>query len=152
MHEVRTEIKQYITINYNLAARYGLKLFAYEGGPHLVSSIMPADKEPQVTALFHAVNRHPRMREVYLDYLNMWQESGGELFNHFTDVSRYTKHGSWGALEYQNQDLTTAPKYLALMDLIDKNQAITVSSSGLRKVPDQSSHNLWKCLVQKLTM
>jgi len=80
-----------------LAKQYGLKLFAYEGGAGLQSSRMPADKEPLVTALFHAVNRNPRMKGVYLEYLNMWKASGGELFNQFVDVSRY-KYGSWGAL------------------------------------------------------
>lgn len=48
--------------------QYGLKLFAYEGGAGLESSRMPADKETQITALFQAVNRNPRMREVYLKY------------------------------------------------------------------------------------
>lgn len=121
LHEIRTDMKQNITANYNLTHQHGLKLFAYEGGSHLVSAAMPADKEPQVTALFHSVNRHPKMRTVYLEYLNMWKKSGGGLFNQFADVSRYTKYGSWGALEYQNQKPTTAPKYQGLMEFINKN-------------------------------
>ncbi len=121
LNEIRTELKQDVTDNYNLTKRYGLKLFAYEGGTSLESSRMPADKEPKVTALFHAVNRNPRIKGVYLEYLNMWKASGGELFNQFVDVSRWDKYGSWGALEYQNQELSKAPKYQGLMDFIAKN-------------------------------
>ena len=117
-NEIRTEIKQYITSNYKLANKYGLKLFAYEGGLGLDSSRMPADKEPQVTALFNSVNRNPRLRSLYVEYLNIWKESGGGLFNQFVDVSQFSKNGNWGALEYQDQDPSTAPKYLGLMDFI----------------------------------
>lgn len=121
LNKIRTDMKQYVTTNSKLAKQYGLKLFAYEGGAGLQSSRMPADKESKVTALFQAVNRNPRMKEVYLEYLNMWKASGGALFNQFVDVSRWDKYGSWGALEYQNQELSKAPKYQGLMDFIAKN-------------------------------
>jgi hypothetical protein len=42
--------------------------------------------------------------------------AGGDVFVHYTDVSPFTKYGDWGALEYQDQDPDTAPKYQALMD------------------------------------
>ena len=121
LNQISNGMQQYVTNNYEQANKYGLKLFAYEGGSGLISSSMPADKEPQVTALFEAVNRNPRMRNVYVNYLNMWKASGGTLFNHFVDVGAYSKYGSWGALEYQNQDPNTAPKYLGLMDFIAQN-------------------------------
>ncbi|MFP5354942.1 MAG: hypothetical protein ACLGIK_07260, partial [Gemmatimonadota bacterium] len=35
---------------------------------------------------------------------------------HFNDVYVPQKWGSWGALEYQDQDPATAPKYQALVD------------------------------------
>ena len=140
--EIPTDLKQGITNNYTLATKYGLKLFAYEGGGHLESSRMPADKEARVTALFHAVNRNPRMRKVYLDYLSMWKSSGGQLFNQFYDVGRYDKYGSWGALEYQNQDPSTAPKYLGLMDFIAQNQTVAVNPSWLRQVSALISNSL----------
>ena len=118
LNRINGGLKQNIIDNYNLTQRFGLKLIAYEGGLGLESSRMPADKEPQVTALFLAVNRHPRMREAYLKYLNMWKASGGGLFMHYYDVGLFTKYGSWGALEYQNQNPSTAPKYLGIMDFI----------------------------------
>ena len=124
LNHLRNGMKQYVKNNYNQAEQYGLKFFAYEGGAGLVSSSMPADKEPQVTALFEAVNRNPRMKDVYVEYLNMWKASGGRLFNQFVDVGAYSKFGSWGALEYQNQDPNTAPKYLGLMDFIAPHLAV----------------------------
>jgi len=64
LNKIRTDMKQYVTTNSKLAKQYGLKLFAYEGGAGLQSSRMPADKEPLVTALFHAVNRNPHERYI----------------------------------------------------------------------------------------
>ena len=124
LNQIDNGIKQYVTDNYTQANQYGLKLFAYEGGAGLESSGMPADKEPQVTALFEAVNRNPRMRDVYAKYLNMWQASGGKLLNQFVDVSKFSKYGSWGALEYQDQDPNTSPKYLGLMDFIARKPSV----------------------------
>ena len=40
-----------------------------------------------------------RAASLYLDYLQGWKDAGGQLFVHFTDVSRYDKWGDWGALE-----------------------------------------------------
>ena len=134
LNDIRTDTKQYLTENYNFTKRYNLKLFAYEGGAGLESSRMPADKEPQVTALFQAVNRNPRMREVYLEYLDTWKQSGGALFNQFANVGPCSKYGCWGALEYQNQEPSTAPKYLGLMDFIDKNLAGSGNSPGCDRV------------------
>jgi hypothetical protein len=36
-------------------------------------------------------------------------------------VTAPSKWGFWGALEYQNQDINTAPKYLGLTDFIRAN-------------------------------
>ena len=36
------------------------------------------------------------------------------MFMHYADIGSYTKYGSFGTYEYQDQDLTTSPKYQAL--------------------------------------
>lgn len=115
---LRSEVKSKIAQNAALAQKHGLKLVAYEGGTHLTSGQMPAEKEPQITALYTGVNRHPRMRELYREYLATWQAAGGGLFNQFSSISAYSKWGSWGMLEYQDQDPKTAPKYQGLLDFI----------------------------------
>ena len=71
--------------------------------------------------LFEAANRSPRMQDLYSEYLNNWKNAGGDLFLHYTDVSGYTKYGSFGSLESQDQDSVTAPKYRALMNFAEQN-------------------------------
>ncbi len=121
LREIPTEIKAMLDGNAVVAKRFEVALVAYEGGAHLTSYQFPDDKLAKMTTLFTAVNRSPRMREVYQAYLNQWQQSGGELFNQFNDVAAPSKWGFWGALEYQNQDINSAPKYLGLTDFIRAN-------------------------------
>ncbi|NJP08708.1 MAG: hypothetical protein HC866_03860 [Leptolyngbyaceae cyanobacterium RU_5_1] len=121
MADIPNEVKTMVEKNANVATKqFGLNMVAYEGGPHLTSHKF-GDKEPQVTKLYTEVNRHPGMRQVYKAYLDQWKASGGKLFNQFNDVYPPSKWGNWGALEYQNQDINTAPKYLGLMDFINAN-------------------------------
>lgn len=107
--------------NVKVAKRFGLPLYAYEGGPHLTAYQFPDDKIEPITKLFAQANRHPKMRDVYRAYLNLWKQSGGSLFNQFVDVAQPSKWGFWGAMEYQNQDLKQAPKYQGLLDFINAN-------------------------------
>lgn len=123
--EIPTEIKQMFDSNYAVATKhYGLDLLAYEGGSHLTSYQFLGAQQAQMHDLFLAVNQSPRMRDLYKAYLDQWQQSGGILFNQFVDVNASTKWGYWGALEYQNQDINTAPKYLGLMDFIQAQSQV----------------------------
>ena len=103
-----------------LADTYGLSLVAYEGGQHMVGS-GGAKENGALNNLFHAFNRDPRIKQLYLDYLGLWKQSGGQLFVHFTDVSTWNKFGSWGALEYVAQPRSAAPKFDALQTFIEHN-------------------------------
>jgi len=121
LQSIRTDTKKAITDSHSVTQRFGIDLIAYEGGPHLTSYQMPANLEPQLTQLFNNANRSPRMRDVYREYLETWSQAGGGLFNQFNSVSSYNKYGQWGALEYQNQDINTAPKYLGILDFINSD-------------------------------
>jgi len=122
LKEMPTEIKTMFDKSASTAKRFGLDLVSYEGGAHLTSYQFPDDKVARMTDLFTEVNRNPRMRDVYKAYLDQWQaSSGGGDFNQFNDVTGSSKWGFWGALEYQNQNPSTAPKYLGLMDFINAN-------------------------------
>ena len=105
-----------------LAGKYGLRLLAYEGGQHMVGVGASQDNRA-LNALFDAFNRDPRMKQLYLDYLALWKRERGELFVHFNDVSRYTKSGRWGALEYVAQPRAESPKFDGLMTFIEQNPA-----------------------------
>ena len=57
------------------------------------------------------------MYDLYTKLLQAWKKAGGTLFTHYLDRGVPTKCGSWGALEYVEQN--GSPKYNALMDFID---------------------------------
>ena len=50
------------------------------------------------------------------------QDAGGRRrVVHFNDVSRYTKWGRWGALEYVAQPRPDSPKFDAIQTFIEQN-------------------------------
>ena len=121
-NEITTTIKGWMDSQHAAISSRGLSMITYEGGQHLVG-VGPNQNIKQLTDLFISANRHPRMQNLYSIYLNQWKAAGGELFVNFTSVSLPSKGGSFGALEYQDQDPATAPKYQALMDFIAANPA-----------------------------
>ena len=102
-----------------VAEGFGLRLVAYEGGQHY-SAVEGVENDETINVLYDAINRHPRMKIVYLRYLEAWQRSGGELFLHYTNVSAYSKWGRWGLKEYLDQPRSKAPKFDAVMQFIDQ--------------------------------
>ncbi len=107
--------RQQMQANAAVAKRYGVSLVAYEGGQSM-AGIGAAQNDPVLAALFITANRSPRMYSLYMQYLANWVAAGGDVFVHFTDVTGYTKFGNYGALEYQNQEAASAPKFKALLD------------------------------------
>jgi hypothetical protein len=103
-----------------VAKKYALRLLAYEGGQHM-AGVAGAEGNAALNKLFDSFNRDPRIKQLYLDYLAIWKREGGELFVHFNDVSRYTKWGRWGALEYVAQPRVESPKFDALQTFIEQN-------------------------------
>jgi RTX calcium-binding nonapeptide repeat (4 copies) len=78
---------------------HGLDLIAYEGGTHVVGEGSLQDNT-QLTAFFNQLNYDPRMAAVYQRLLQGWKNAGGTVFNHFNDVGKPSKYGSWGALRW----------------------------------------------------
>ena len=97
------------------AEKKGLRLIAYEGGQHLVERAVKQNHAGW-TALFHAANRHPGMTSLYRRYLVEWRRQGGGLFTLFSFVSKPSKWGSWGVLEWQDQPDESAPKWKAALE------------------------------------
>jgi hypothetical protein len=115
---IRGGVKTAMTRNAALAARYGLKLKAYESGAGDSSSYFPADKIDAMTALFVSAHGNPRMRDVYLEYYGQWAAAGGDTMNQYSDVGGWSKWGLWGSLQYVTQDPAASPKYQGLLDFI----------------------------------
>jgi hypothetical protein len=102
-----------------IAAKYKLELVAYEGGESF-AGIAGTENNEKLNKLFDAVGRDPRIKEIYVEYLNGWKQNGGKLFVHFTDVFTPGKFGRWGALEYLEQPRAQAPKYDGLVTFVEK--------------------------------
>jgi hypothetical protein len=80
-----------------VAAKYGLPMWAYEGGQHLVP---PAgDSDAALASLLIAANRDPRMQGAYEQMIANWQTSGGQVFTYFNHAAVPSKSGSWGLKE-----------------------------------------------------
>jgi hypothetical protein len=102
------------------AKQRGLRLIAYEGGQHLVGH-GGAENNKALEQLFHAANRHPQMKQLYLKYLAGWKQSGGTMMAIFSSTGKYSKWGSWGLMEYHGQPVAEAPKYQAVLEFLEKN-------------------------------
>jgi len=113
-----TEVHPWIQGHRTAATARGLQLVSYEGGQHLVG-IFGVENNDTITALFTGANRDARMGAAYTTYLNQWEADGGELFMHFSASSSYSKFGSWGAVEFLDQQ--NMPKQNALIGFIDAN-------------------------------
>ena len=107
-----TETLQWIQSNKKVADQYGLKLVAYEAGQHLVG-VAGAENNEQMTNLFLKANADARMGELYAQYLATWANNGGDLICHFNSVGLWSKWGSWGLLQYHNEQ---TPKFKAVID------------------------------------
>lgn len=105
------------------ADAHGLRLIAYEAGQHLVGH-GGVENNQTVTNLFQAANRHARMKQLYLDYLRRWDNLGGSMMAMFSSMGLYSKWGSWGLLEWQDQAIVAAPKYDAVLEFIASTTAV----------------------------
>lgn len=95
-----------------VADKYGVELLAYEAGQHAVG-IQGGENIEELTKVFFAANRHPRMGGLYTKYLNAWLDSGGGVCVLFSSVNAWSKWGAWGLLEHYYDD---TPKYRAVLD------------------------------------
>lgn len=91
----------------------GIRHIAYEGGQHL-AGVGGFTFNATCNARFDAANASPRMQTLYRSYLSDWRANGDE-FAHFYNVGRWGPFGRWGALEFQDQNPATSPKYQAIL-------------------------------------
>jgi hypothetical protein len=109
-----------------VADTHNLELIAYEGGQHLVANATYYNDTAYVNKLMDA-NRHPRMEDLYCNYLNYWFDSAqAGLFCNFSSHGVYSKYGSWGIKEFM--DDTLSPKYLGLQNCAFSYNSDTTST------------------------
>ena len=84
----------------NVAHKNGLAFLMYEGGTH-VTGIAEILDDDSLTEFFVALNYADEMGTLYSELLDIWQQSGGALFNAYADVTMPGMWGSWGHLRQQ---------------------------------------------------
>ena len=98
----------------DFATRLGrdIQLLAYEGGPHL-----NGNGASYQNALFQAT-KDPRMADITRDYLRMQNAAGLDAYVHYklTDRDLATQYGLFGVLLGQDQPLSEAHLYRALLE------------------------------------
>ncbi len=109
------ESTKWIEEQKKVADKYHLKLVAYEGGQHMVG-VGGGENSQTMEKLFRAANRHPRMGAIYRKYYDAWTKAGGNLFCYFASMDGWSKWGSWGMLEYRDEDPAKSPKFMATME------------------------------------
>jgi hypothetical protein len=114
--QIETSVGEDTRANHEVASAHHVDLIAYEAGQHLLA-IGGLENDKAFIERLLAANRDPRMGELYRKAHAMWLESGGGLAIYYNSCEQWSKFGTWGALEYQNQPLSEAPKMAALRAL-----------------------------------
>lgn len=91
--------------NRAIAMRHGLRFIAYEGGQHLVTPDLD---------LARALQRDPRMGEVYRHYLTLWNARIRSDLVLYASTAPIGEYGSWGLREYAGQRPSETPKLTAV--------------------------------------
>jgi uncharacterized repeat protein (TIGR01451 family) len=113
-----------------IADTQGMGLVCYEAGQHFIGT-GGAQDDTTLTDILIASNRDNRMHDRYADYLAMLDAEGVSSCTFLGDISRPSKWGSWGTLEYLEQPVSEAPKYLALVDYITDSADLTVAAGAI---------------------
>ncbi len=94
-----------------VAARHGLRLVMYEGGPHMVAGEAGRDDEA-ITAFLSEMSHAPQVAELIETLFDDWAEVGGTQATAYLDIAAPSRWGSWGALRHLDD---ATPRWDALM-------------------------------------
>ena len=104
---IRTDVQEHKT----LADSYGIDLYLYEGGQHLVG--VGAALENSMYAIFSACNDDPGMGTLYGVYLDMLQEEGVKVSCMYRSMGKNSKQTMFGLQQFYGQSIR--PKYDAVL-------------------------------------
>ena len=88
-----------------------------------------------MTELFQAANAHPRMGKIYDQYFQAWTDAGGDLFCYFSSVGRWSKWGSWGILQFYDDDPAKSPKFMSTMSNPDSTSFMAPAANCSGSAP-----------------
>ena len=110
-HRVNTLVRA--NENKAVAAKYGKRFIAYEGGQHIVA--------PGTNAVTDAaMQRSPLMYDMYKRFLTDWKAQIGDTMTLYSATGTISQYGSWGMREYAGQPLAETPKARAALEFARK--------------------------------
>lgn len=89
--------KLWMTDAKRVADRYGVALWAYEGGHHLAT--FPGDQDTRFFGLMKAATRSPQMVRAYARMIDDWQRVGGQVFAYYKHAGMPAPWGAFGLKE-----------------------------------------------------
>ena len=103
-------------------ATVGTNVIGYEGGQELTGQTVSDN-------VLFSMNSDPRMKTLYLNFLQALKDEGLEAFNHFAHAG--VKHDAtgntdeaWGSKQYVGQPDSEAPKYAAIAEFVGFQEPI----------------------------
>lgn len=98
-----------------IAAAYGLRFVAYEGGQHSHHSFgienLSEEDALSFTEILSDFVRSPEMAALYSQIWDAWREIGDGPFMHYTEMGAPNRWGSWGLLSHPG-DSTPRSRFL----------------------------------------
>ena len=115
MHEsIDTDVAPKFGAARSEAKRWKLGLVVYEGGDGNTAGTIWGPYQGRDHAPLQRDRARPRNGRGLHPSPRRLEGLGRDPVNQFYDVGGYGLFGQWGALEYQDQDPATSPKYAAL--------------------------------------
>ncbi|MES2630230.1 MAG: T9SS type A sorting domain-containing protein [Bacteroidota bacterium] len=134
--EINTERRTELAGNQAWCDTFNVRLICYEAGQHLATSFQ---LDTALVNLLSAVNRNPKMKDLYCQYYDLWyEETDGDLMMAFNFVDNYSKYGNWGQLESMQQDTADSPKWKALNECV-----MSYNTTGINEVTASSQVKLY---------
>ncbi|MGF1485153.1 MAG: hypothetical protein ACFBZ8_12405 [Opitutales bacterium] len=129
--------------NRNIALDFNVPIVAYEGGPNNPTDALDlgSPDDDGITDFMAALNRHPRIAEMYRIHLTLAKQLGLRTHDAFVDVSLWGKFGFWGHLEYLDQPIDPlvpgyAVKWRFLLDWVQEQASINHIDDPVGTVPE----------------
>jgi len=127
---------------------YSLPLIAYEGGPSLFTDSIDSGNavnglgvptDDGVTTFGEAMNRDPRIADLYRIHLDIAKSKALWTHTPYTDTSPWSRFGQWGHLETLDQAPASAPKYALMLEHFSLFSTLRHVDTPIAAVPQFST-------------
>jgi hypothetical protein len=118
LHNDIQDIGKQIEGLHKLLRQYGIPLYSYEAGQHLVG-VSGNENDSLLNHAFDKINRDRAMKRLYSLYLKLWKDNGGDVMMIFSSIAKQSKWGRWGIAENMYMERAESPKLDAILDFME---------------------------------